>query len=85
MIILNLVANNVGNLQIVKQWAVDLVGSPIGKSQSNQLLDTCQWDVEFDDGTTDQYFANAIAENLYSHIVNGGRDSEKNQQLSKRK
>jgi hypothetical protein len=39
-----------------------------GKSHDNYLLDTRRYEVEFDDGTIDEYYANVIAENLFSQV-----------------
>jgi hypothetical protein len=38
------------------------------------LLDTRQYEVEFEDGTTEAYFANITAENLYSQVDDEGRE-----------
>ena len=39
----------------------------IGKANSNPLLDTRVYNVEFNDGTIDEYSANLIAESIYSN------------------
>ena len=36
-------------------------------------MDTQEYEIEYDDGTNDRYFANVIAENLYSQIDSEGR------------
>ena len=41
-------------------------GNPIGIRNSNPLLDTREYVVEFSDGSTAEYGANIIAENLFS-------------------
>ena len=38
----------------------------------NPLMDTHEYELEYDDGTQDQYFANIIAENLYLQIDSEG-------------
>ncbi len=38
------------------------------KSHCNPLLDTCQYEIKLEDGTTDRCFANSIAENLSSQV-----------------
>ena len=43
-------------------------GEPLGRAHTNPLFDTREYIVEFTDGTTDKYFANVIAENMYSQI-----------------
>jgi hypothetical protein len=49
-------------------------GKPIGRAHSNPLSDTREYVVEFTDGTTENYFANVIAECMYAQV-----DSEGNQ------
>ena len=49
-------------------------GNPIGKANANPLLDTRVYDVEFDDGATQEYLANAIAESLYSQVDPEGNE-----------
>ncbi len=49
-------------------------GEPIGRAHSNPLFDTREYVVEFTDGSSDNYFANVIAECMYAQI-----DSEGNQ------
>jgi hypothetical protein len=51
-------------------------GNPIGIGHSNPLLDTRIYKVQFPDGHTEEYAANAIAENIYSQV-----DEEGNQYL----
>ena len=49
-------------------------GEPIGRAHANPLFDTREYVVEFTDGSTENYFANVIAECMYAQI-----DSEGNQ------
>jgi hypothetical protein len=49
-------------------------GEPIGRAHSNPLFDTREYVVEFTDGSTENYFANVIAECMYAQV-----DSEVNQ------
>jgi hypothetical protein len=49
-------------------------GEPIGRAHSNPLFDTREYVVELTDGTTENYFANVIAECMYAQV-----DSEGNQ------
>ncbi|KAL7557773.1 hypothetical protein ACA910_020290 [Epithemia clementina (nom. ined.)] len=44
----------------------DRDGRPVGKRNSNPIIDTRYYDVEFSDGSTDSFTTNLIAENLYS-------------------
>jgi len=48
-------------------------GEVMGKSNSNPILDTRLYEVEFPDGQTKEYAANAIAENMYSICDPNGR------------
>lgn len=51
----------------------DEQGRPIGVKHPNPILDTRRYTVEFSDGTTEEYYANSIAENLFSQIDSEGR------------
>ncbi len=48
-------------------------GRPIGKRHANPLLDTCLYEVEFPDGSTEAIAANLIAENMLSQVDDEGR------------
>jgi hypothetical protein len=48
-------------------------GNPIGRRNDNPFLDTRQYEVELSDGTTEEYYANVIAENLFSQVDSEGR------------
>jgi hypothetical protein len=52
----------------------DNLGNPMGKAHANPLLDTREYIVELEDGTYDSYFANVIAENLWSQCDAEGRE-----------
>ena len=58
---------------VVKKRAVDQDGRPIGVSNSNPLLDSRRYEVEFIDGRTDVFAANTIAENLLAQVDDDGR------------
>jgi hypothetical protein len=58
----------------VRRRVTDQYGRPVGVAHVNPLLDTRQYEVELEDGTTDAYFANIIEENLYSQVDNEGRE-----------
>ena len=47
-------------------------GNPIGKSNSNPLLDTRVYEVQFPDGTEQEYTANLIATSLYTEVDDEG-------------
>ena len=49
-------------------------GRPLGRAHANPLMDTRQYQVEYDDGTTDEFYANVIAENVFSQVDDEGRD-----------
>jgi hypothetical protein len=57
----------------VRQWLKDEDGNPVGQRAANPLLDTRQYEVSFDDGATEAYTTNMIAENLYSQVDKEGR------------
>ena len=65
--------NNVATRATVIRRKTDHLGNPIGKAHSNPLLDTREYEVELEDGTYDSYFANTIAENLWSQCDAEGR------------
>ena len=50
----------------------DRDGNPIGIANSNPLLDTRGYEVEFDDGHTEEYQANVIAESMYAQADPNG-------------
>jgi hypothetical protein len=56
----------------VVRWKRDHNGRPVGIQNSNPLLDTREYEVEFPDGTTQSYAANVIAKNLYSQVDEEG-------------
>jgi hypothetical protein len=66
-------SNNGANMATVVARATDYAGRPIGKAHSNPLLDGRLYEVELDDGTTDRYFANQIAENIWAQVDTEGR------------
>ena len=43
-------------------------GEPIRRAHANPLFDTREYVVEFTDGSTENYFANVIAECMYAQI-----------------
>ena len=47
-------------------------GTLRGTSHDNPILDTRVYEVEFEDGSYNEYSANVLAENLYSHIDENG-------------
>ena len=49
-------------------------GKPMGTRHENPLLDTQKYEVEFEDGHQAEYFANVLAENLFSQVDDEGRE-----------
>jgi hypothetical protein len=49
-------------------------GNPIGTANRNPILDTRLYEVRFEDGSSKEYAANAIAENLYSQVNPKGNE-----------
>jgi hypothetical protein len=56
----------------VKKRSRDQEGELIGRSNSNPLLDSSMYEVQFEDGSVDRYHANIIAENIYSRVDSAG-------------
>ena len=54
--------------RMVKKHAEGSSGEPLGRAHTNPLFDTREYIVEITDGKTENYFANVIAENVYSQI-----------------
>jgi len=50
----------------------DAEGNPIRLRNSNPILDSRQYEVEFPDGATDIFTANTIAESMYSQVDGEG-------------
>jgi hypothetical protein len=46
----------------------DADGNPIGVHNTNPILDTREYEVEFPDGATDVFMANMITESMYSQV-----------------
>ena len=59
----------------VKRRAVDQEGKPIGIANSNPLLDSRQYEVEYLDGGTEILTANIIAENILAQVDEYGQRS----------
>jgi hypothetical protein len=60
-------------LGTVKTRKRDSEGNPVGRSNTNPLLDTREYEVAFPDGSIDVLTANTIAESLYSQVDEEGR------------
>ena len=69
--------DNVATKATVIRRKTDHLGNPLGKAHANPLLDTREYEVELEDGTYDSYFANTIAENLFSQCDAEGREFNK--------
>ena len=59
-------------LATVKRRKRDADGNPIGRSNSNPILDTRLHDAEFHDGEVLEHAANVIAENMHSQVDDEG-------------
>ena len=57
---------------IVKRRAIDVDGKPVGKSNTNPILDSSLYEVEYIDGTVEIMPANLIAENLLAQVDEEG-------------
>jgi len=57
---------------IVKKCAVDCDSLPIGVANSNQVLDSCVYEVEYNDGSLEALSTNIIAENVLSQVDENG-------------
>ena len=51
---------------------LDDEGEPIGKANSNPIMDSRMFEVEFLDGTTEVLAANSIAENIMAQVDDHG-------------
>ena len=58
---------------VVKKRVVDANGNPVGKRNDNYMLDTREYELEFEDGTTEIYSSNIVMENIYTQVNNEGR------------
>ena len=56
----------------VKKQNVDNEGNVVGIASNNPLTDTCAYEIEFIDGTTEVITANIIAENLLAQVDEEG-------------
>ena len=65
---------NVATKATVIRRKTDSLGNPLGRAHGNPLLDTREYEVQLEDGTFDSYFANTIAENLYSQCDAEGKE-----------
>jgi hypothetical protein len=57
----------------VKQRVRDFDGNLFGKSHKNPMLDTTEYVIEYEDGTSDRMFANTITESIYTQVNDEGR------------
>ena len=58
----------------VKSRRMDNNGNRVGLSNPNPMLDTAEYELQFEDGSTDFYTANMIAENIMSQVDAQGRN-----------
>ena len=57
-------------------------GESIGRAHANPLFDTREYVVEFTDGSTENYFANVIAECMYAQVDSEGRQFQLLQEIT---
>jgi hypothetical protein len=57
---------------LVIKHAKDTGGEPVGHSHANPFFDTREYEVEFTDGTIEQYTTNVIANNMYAQVDDEG-------------
>lgn len=51
-------------------------GKPIGKRDNNWMKDTRKYEVEIADGTTREFYANVLAENMFAQVDTDGHEFE---------
>jgi hypothetical protein len=56
----------------VIKCAKGIGGEPVGRAHANPFFDMREYEVEFTDGTIEQYAANVIAENMYAQVDDEG-------------
>lgn len=56
----------------VKRQAIGEEGLPIGTAHTNPIVDTRQYKVEYEDGTTEILAANLLAENILAQVNEHG-------------
>ncbi len=52
----------------------DKNGNPIGRANDNPILDTHEYNVEFEDGHEAEHAANVISQSMYSQCDLGGKN-----------
>lgn len=57
----------------VKRRLKDWDGNPVGKRSTNHVLDSRQYEVEFQDESIEIYTANMIAENMFAQVDDEGK------------
>ncbi len=60
----------------VVRRSLDSQGRSIGKYDDNPIMNTAVYDIEFPDGTTKEYGANVIAENILAQCDMDGQHSQ---------
>jgi hypothetical protein len=57
--------------QVIKP-AKSIGGEPVGHAHANPFFDIREYEVEFMDGTIEQYTTNVISDSMYAHVDNKG-------------
>ena len=72
-IILDNTVDGGSNISIVKSCVTDINVSGVGVANNNPLLDSRDYEIESENGTTDRLCTNKIAENIYPQLDDEGR------------
>ena len=67
---------NIATKATVKIGVLNIIGKPFGRSHSNPLLDTREYEVKLEDVTTDRQFEKLIAENIWCMRDTEGKQYE---------
>ena len=67
--------NSGGNIDTVKQRATNANELAIRRAHNNLLIDTREYEDDFEYGITNRYFTNVIAENVYYQLNSEGNQT----------
>ena len=73
--------NGGGNIATVKPRVTDINGRTIGIANNNPLLDSREYGIDMEDGTTDRLFVNKIAKNIFSQLDDEVREIIKSKEI----
>ena len=66
----------------IKRQAVGEEGLPVGTAHTNPMVDTRQYEVEYEDGTTEILAANLLAENILAQVDEHGHKQQMLEEIS---